>query len=58
MTPIKERAAAFERSHDSKEIFVGSHRWHYYSGGDGEAVLLLTGGARISIGWLDLALAL
>ncbi|XXX73453.1 hypothetical protein WMF30_38010 [Sorangium sp. So ce134] len=58
MTPIRERAAAFERDHASKEIFAGPHRWHYYSGGHGQTVLLLAGGAGIAIGWLDLALVL
>ncbi|WP_084654039.1 alpha/beta fold hydrolase [Nocardia altamirensis] len=58
MTSIRERAAVFLREHDSKKLDVGQHDWHYYSGGAGEPVLLLTGGAGIGIGWVDLALAL
>ncbi|PXX63847.1 pimeloyl-ACP methyl ester carboxylesterase [Nocardia tenerifensis] len=37
---------------------MGQHDWRYYAGGAGDPVLLLSGGAGIGIGWLDLAPAL
>jgi aminoacrylate hydrolase len=55
---IGERAAAFDRIRDSKELQTASHGWRYSVAGQGETVLLLTGGAGIGIGWLDLVLAL
>ncbi|WP_431955686.1 alpha/beta fold hydrolase [Nocardia lijiangensis] len=59
MTSILERAAAFDRDHHTKTLTTGGHQWTYYtSDGDGATVLLLTGGAGIAIGWLDLTPAL
>ncbi|WP_327109969.1 alpha/beta hydrolase [Nocardia sp. NBC_01730] len=58
MTSILERATAFDRDHDTKTLHVGGHEWTYYTGGAGSTVLLLTGGAGIAIGWLDLTPAL
>ncbi|AKT40305.1 alpha/beta fold hydrolase [Chondromyces crocatus] len=59
MKPINERASHFESVHERKECAVGSHRWRYFVGkGSGDAVLLLTGGTRLGLGWLDLATAL
>ncbi|GAB2723390.1 alpha/beta fold hydrolase [Nocardia thraciensis] len=58
MTSIHERAAAFERDHVRRELVAGQHVWNYRSGGDGDPVLLLTGGAGIAIAWLDLTPAL
>ncbi|MFD0364319.1 alpha/beta fold hydrolase [Nocardia sp. GCM10030253] len=58
MTSIRELAADFLRDHESKKLVAGQHDWHYYRGGDGDPVLLLTGGAGIGIAWLDLAPAL
>ncbi|WP_158886374.1 alpha/beta fold hydrolase [Amycolatopsis anabasis] len=58
MKPIQERAAAFERAHESRELRTGALHWHYRTGGSGEPVLLLTGGVGIGIAWIDLALAL
>ncbi|MEU7220943.1 alpha/beta fold hydrolase [Nocardia iowensis] len=58
MTSIRERAAVFLQEHDSKRLVVGQHDWHYYTGGGGDPVLLLSGGAGIGIGWIDLAHAL
>uniref|UniRef100_UPI003CC7E023 alpha/beta fold hydrolase n=1 Tax=Nocardia brasiliensis TaxID=37326 RepID=UPI003CC7E023 len=58
MTSIQARAAAFLDAHDSRKTTAGQHDWHYYAGGAGDPVLLLTGGAGIGIGWLDVAHAL
>lgn len=59
MTSILERAAAFDRDHETKTLTTGGHKWTYYTGhSDGATVLLLTGGVGIAIGWLDLAPAL
>ncbi|WP_280395825.1 alpha/beta fold hydrolase [Nocardia brasiliensis] len=58
MTSIQTRAAAFLDAHDSRKSTAGQHDWHYYAGGAGDPVLLLTGGAGIGIGWLDVAHAL
>ncbi|WP_167768786.1 alpha/beta fold hydrolase [Nocardia sp. CS682] len=58
MTSIHQRAADFLRTHDSKNLGVGQHDWRYYTGGAGDPVLLLSGGAGIGISWLDVASAL
>ncbi|WP_159080626.1 alpha/beta fold hydrolase [Nocardia suismassiliense] len=58
MTSIHQRAADFLRTHDSKKLGVGQHDWRYYTGGTGDPVLLLSGGAGIGISWLDVASAL
>ncbi|EYF07664.1 alpha/beta fold hydrolase [Chondromyces apiculatus] len=58
MTTIHERARRYEQAHDIKESVHGTHRWRYAIGkGTGDAVLLLTGGMGLGLGWLDLALA-
>ncbi|WP_280276382.1 alpha/beta fold hydrolase [Nocardia wallacei] len=54
MTSILERAAAFDRDHDTRTLHTGGEDWTYYVGGDGTPVLLLAGGAGIAISWLDL----
>ncbi|WP_433656594.1 hypothetical protein ACQPW1_35425 [Nocardia sp. CA-128927] len=55
MTSIRQRAAIFLQQHDRKKLAAGQHDWQYYTGGTGDAVLLLSGGSGIGIGWLDLA---
>ncbi|WP_329410661.1 alpha/beta hydrolase [Nocardia vinacea] len=59
MTSILERVTAFDRDHQTKTLTTGGYEWTYYtSDNDGATVLLLTGGAGIAIGWLDLTPAL
>ncbi|GLW89914.1 alpha/beta fold hydrolase [Actinokineospora globicatena] len=54
MRTIEQRAAEFGRVHGAKEL-AGLR---YYTGGAGESVLMLPGGAGIGVSWVDLALAL
>ncbi|GAB2639950.1 alpha/beta fold hydrolase [Nocardia goodfellowii] len=58
MTSVLDRAAAFDRDHETVSLRAGGHEWTYYRGGEGTPVLLLPGGAGIAISWLDLTPAL
>ncbi|GAA3030932.1 alpha/beta fold hydrolase [Actinokineospora globicatena] len=54
MRTIEQRAAEFGRVHGTKEL-AGLR---YYTGGAGESVFMLPGGAGVGVSWVDLALAL
>ncbi|MFI9510176.1 alpha/beta fold hydrolase [Nocardia sp. NPDC052566] len=58
MTSIRVRATAFLDDCASRELVAGQHHWRYFRGGEGDPVLLLSGGAGIGISWLDLTPAL